>query len=330
MQTFSLYKFNNCGEELKEAINLRKYFGYGMPEASDYVDNISLDVPDLDASRTRMNNTHTLSTNWLFKTGKDADVRFQLGGVFDETEVDEEVVTEYTDIATDNRIVEYSQVRSHKNFTNGELLYRVNSDGLFLTNSLKANLTFDRGTGTALVNSLQQNQYVKPHKRTVSDELEMINKLKNGKHINSRVYFSYNYLPSKLLTAKKSLQELNQTVMFWGATTAFSHPLGKINAQYSIGNEGFTQHAEEGNCTVDFNYVQNATRATIGLYDQSEKLIWNIRLPLSLLMQSLGKEKHQSLEFEPNLSITYKPNAYWTFTSTYSYSRQAKDGLEIC
>ena len=330
MQTFSLYKFNNCGAELKEGVNLRKFFGYGMPEASSFVDNISLDVPDLNPSRTRMNQTHILSTNWLFKTGKDADLRFQLSGVFDETKVEEDVVTEYTDIATDNRIAELSHAKSHKNFTCGELLYRVNSDRLFLTNNFKANLTFDRGTGTALVNSLQQNQYVKPHKRTMSDELEMVNKLKGGKHLDSRAYFSYNHLPSELLTANGILQELDQRVAFWGATTAFSHPLGKANARYSIGNESFTQRVEEDNCLLDLNYVQNATRAAVELYNRNDKFSWSIRLPLALLAQSLGKEKSRRLEFEPHLSMTYKPNAHWSVTPAYSYTEQAKDGLELC
>lgn len=330
MQTFSLYKFNNSGAELKEGINLRKFFGYGMPEASDFVDNISLDVPDLNPSRTRINQTHILSSNWLFKTSKDTDLRFQLSGVFDNTQVEEEVITEYTDIAPDNRIAEYSYAKSLKNFASGELLYRVNSDRLFLTNNFSTSLTFDRGTGTSLVNSQQQDLYVKPHKRTVSDELEMINKLKNGKHLNSRAYFSYNYLPSKLLTANGGLQELNQIIMFWGATTAFSHPLGRINAQYSIGNEGFTQHAEENNSQLALNYVQHTTKAAIELYRQNEKLSWNIRLPLALLAQSLDKGKHQRLEFEPYLSLTYKPNARWSFTSTYSYSEQPTDGLESC
>lgn len=330
LQSFSLYKFNNCGSELKEGGNLRKFFGYGMPETSDFVDNISLDVPDLSPSRTRMNETHILSTNWLFKTGQDTDLRFQLSGVFDETQVDEETVTEYTDIATNNRIAEYSQGRSHKNHAGGELLYRVNSDRLFLTSNFCANLTFDRGIGKALVNSLQQNQYVKPHKRTLSDELEMINKLKNGKHLNSRVYFSYNYLPSKLLTANDTLQELTQKVAFWGVTTAFSHPIGKINARYSIGNEGLTQKVNEENCQLDLNYVQSATRAMVELYNQKEKLSWNVRLPLTFLAQSLGKEKHNCVKFEPYLSMTFKPNAHWSFTSTYSYAEQAKDGLEQC
>lgn len=328
MQTFSLYKFNNCGTELKEGINLRKFFGYGMPEASNFVDDISLDVPDLNPSRTRMNQTHTLSSNWLFKTGKDADLRFQLSGVFDQTKVEEETVTEYTDIAAENRIVEYSYAQNHKNFASGELLYRVNSDRLFLTNNFSTNLTFDRGTGTALVNSQQQDLYVKPHRRTMSDELEMINKLKNGKHLNSRAYFSYNYLPSKLLTANGGLQELNQTIMFWGVTTAFSHPLGKINARYSIGNEGFTQHAEEDNSQLSLDYLQHATKVSVELYKQNEKFNWNIRLPLALLAQSLDGDEHQRLEFAPYLSLTYKPNAHWNITSAYSYSEQPKDGLE--
>lgn len=115
-----------------------------MPEASNAVNPISLNVPDLSPSRTRMNQTHLLSSNWLFKTGQDADLRFQVSGVFDEIQVAEEVVTEYTDIATDNRIAEYSQARSHSNFANGELLYRVNSDRFYLTNNLSTHLSFDR------------------------------------------------------------------------------------------------------------------------------------------------------------------------------------------
>lgn len=328
MQTFSLYKFNNCGTELKESVNLRKFFGYGMPEANNFVDNISLDVPDLSPSHTRMNQTHVLSSNWLFKTGKDADLRFQLSGVFDRTKVEEETVTEYTDITTDNRIAEYSYARNHKNFVSGEWLYRANSDRLFLTNNISTSLTFDRGVGTALVNSLQQNLSVKPHKRTLSDELEMINKLKNGRHLNSRAYFSYNYLPSQLLTAGGALQKLNQTVMYWGATIAFSHPLGKINARYSIGNEGFTQHVEENNHQLALDYFQHTTKATVELYKQNEKLSWNIRLPLTLLTQSSDDDKHQRIDFEPYLSLTYKPNARWITTSIYSYSEQPQDGLE--
>ena len=328
MQTFSLYKFNNCGAELKESINLRKYFGYGMPEVKNFVDNLSLDVPDLSPSRTRMNQTHVWSSNWLFKTGKDADLRFQFSGVFDQTKVEEKTVTEYTDVATNNRVTEYSYARNHQNFVSGEWLYRVNSDKLFLTNNFSTSLTFDRGTGTSLVNSQQQDLYVKPHKRTVSDELEMINKLKNGKHLNNRAYFSYNYLPSQLLTVGGALQKLDQTVVYWGATTAFSHPFGKINVRYSVGNEGFTQHVEENNHQLALDYTQHTTKATVELYKQNEKLSWNVRMPLALLVQSLDGDNHQRIELDPYLSLTYKPNARWSVTSIYSYSEQPRDGLE--
>ena len=330
MQMFSLYKFNNCGATLKEAINLRKFFGIGMPETSGFVNNISMDVPDLSPSRTRMNDTHLLSSNWLFKTGKDADLRVQLSGVLDETKVEEDVVTEYTDIATNNRIAESTVARSHRNFANGELLYRVNSDRLYLTNTLSANLSFDRGTGTSMVNGQPQRQWVKPQKRVVADELEMINRLKNGKHLKTNAYLSYNYLPSKLLTAKGTMQELNQKVLFWGATTTFSHPLGKINAQYSIGNEGFTERIEEDNQSFSLLYTQHATRMSIGLFNQRERFSWNVSLPLSLLMQSFSGQDHQRLELEPHLSMTYKPNAHWDFTANYEYSEQPKDGLQQC
>ena len=330
MQTFSMYKFNNNGAELKEAINLRKIFGMGVPEASNFVENISLNVPDLNTTRTRMNQTHLLSTNWLFKTGKDSDLRFQLSGVLDENKVEEQVVTEYTDIASDNRISEYSKARSHNDYVSGELLYRVNSDRLFLTNSLNTNLSFDRGKGLALVNGQEQKQYVKPQRRIVSDELNMVNKLKNGKHLKSNAYFSYNYLPSTLLTAKGTMQELNQSIFFWGATTSFSHPLGKINAQYSLGNEGFAQHIKEDSQQLSSNYVQHSTKASIGLYDQGERYSWDIQLPVALLSQTFDGKNHLRVNFEPEVTLTYKPDQHWDITLMYSYSTQPKDAFALC
>ena len=330
MQTFSMYKFNNNGAELKEAINLRKVFGLGVPEASNFVDNISLNVPDLNPTRTRMNQTHLLSSNWLFKTGKDSDLRFQLSGVFDENKVEEKIVTEYTDIVSDNRIAEYFNARSHNNYVSGELLYRVNSDRLFLTNNLNTNLSFDRGTGMALINGLEQIQYVKPQRRIVSDELNMINKLRNGKHLKSNAYLSYNYLPSKLLTGKGNMQELNQSSFFWGATTSFSHPFGKINAQYSLGNEGFAQHIEEEAQGLASDYVQYATQAGVGIYDQGERYSWEICLPVGLLAQTFDGHHHLRVEFAPRATLTYKPNQHWDITSKYLYSEQPIDGSALC
>lgn len=330
MQTFSMYKFNNSGAVLKEAINLRKVFGMGVPEASNFVENISLNVPDLNSARTRMNQTHLLSSNWLFKTGKDSDLRFQLSGVWDENKVEENIVTEYTDIASNNRIAEYSNASSHNNYVSGELLYRVNSDRLFLTNNLNTNLFFDKGTGMSLVNEQKQNQYVKPHRRIVSDELNMVNKLRNGKHLKSDVYLSYNYLPSKLLTAKGNLQELNLSQFFWGATTSFSHPLGKINAQYGLGNEGFTQLIDEESQRLALNYLQLVTKASIGFFDQGERYSWNIILPVALLSQTLDGHNHLRVEIEPKATLTYKPNQHWDITSAYSYSEQPSDGLALC
>ena len=330
MQTFSMYKFNNTGAVLKEAINLRKIFGMGVPEASNFVENISLNVPDLNPTRTRMNQTHLLSSNWLFKTGKDSDLRFQLSGVFDENKVEEQVITEYTDIASDNRIAEYSNARSHNNSVSGELLYRVNSDRLFLTNNLNTNLSFDRGTGMALINGQKQEQYVKPQRRIVSDEFNMVNKLRNGKHLKSNAYLSYNYLPSKLLTGKGNMQELNQSSFSWGVTTTFSHPLGKINARYSLGNEGFTQHIEEKAQRLASDYVQHSTQASIGLYDQGERYSWDIRLPIGLLSQTFDGHNHLRVEFAPKATLTYKPNQHWDITSMYSYSERPRDGFALC
>ena len=206
----------------------------------------------------------------------------------------------------------------------------MNSDRLFLTNNLNTNLSFDRGTGMALINGQKQEQYVKPQRRIVSDELDFVNRLSHGKHLKSHAYFSYNYLPSKLLTAQGSMQELNQSTLFWGVTTSFSHPLGKINAQYSLQNEGLTQHIEEESQRLSSDYVQHTTQACIGLFDQGERYSWKVRFPIALLSQTFDGRHHLRVDFEPNVTLTYKPNSHWDITSMYSYSERPRDGFALC
>ena len=57
-----------------------------------------------------------------------------------------------------------------------------------------------------------------------------------------------------------------------GASTTFNHPLGKINAQNSLGNEDYTQRMVEESQHWTLSYVQHTTRGTVGLYDQQERM----------------------------------------------------------
>lgn len=74
-QNLSMYKWNNTGKDIQHEIR-------DLTSSSDLEDNdvpwindIAVSAPDLKLERYNCNNTHIAATNWLFKTGKNADLR---------------------------------------------------------------------------------------------------------------------------------------------------------------------------------------------------------------------------------------------------------------
>jgi len=328
LQSLSLYKLNNVGERVK-GIDLQEIFADQMHEEGGLVRNVSIDVPTLSEQRTRLNDSHMLSSNWLFKTRRDDEVRFNVSGIFDKQRLSQSTVTEYTDIVDSNRLEESIATKSYKNKVAGELSYKVNRDNLYLDNEATVAWSFDHSSGQSIVGGTPQTQYVRPHKLKLIDELRVVNKLRNGRRLNTSAYVAYNYLPSTLLTIKEEKQRLNLSSTFAGASTNYSQPLSGINLHLSVSDDIASQHVNLVSSAADYRYTMNKAMAAVTLSDKTTYATWRIHLPLFLYSQWLDEKSSTRLVLAPTLSLGYKPNAHWEFTSSYSFSNTPVRGTNI-
>lgn len=196
MQSISLYKFNNTGDDIFREIATKNLFG-NIASEKNLIENISMRLPNLEEHRTTFNTSHLLATNWLFKTGKDSEIRLQIDGIWDRENMWQQNETRYTSLSYDNAIImEDMTATAWKRSLSGEMLYRLNSQKTFLTNTLKLSGDFSTSHGMGTLNGAHTPQFSEPRGRRISDRFEWMQKLKNNRTYSMNGYFSYSYLPT--------------------------------------------------------------------------------------------------------------------------------------
>lgn len=88
-----------------------------------------------------------------------------------------------------------------------------------------------------MLNGQPTPQYVEPRKRYVVDNLELINKLKNGQSYSVTSLFSYSYLPGTLLLTNDSTQQLTQQTLYWKAYAYYQHSIRQVKLIWQAGFE---------------------------------------------------------------------------------------------
>ena len=132
MQSISMYKCNNTGKDISSEVGSLASLEESVPTAGGLLSGIGLGRTGLDESRTMFNNTHILATNWLIKTAADNDLRLQLTGLFDKSLERQQSQTVYTDLGSGAVITQDNDARAYRNEYEGELMYKVNKDRLYL------------------------------------------------------------------------------------------------------------------------------------------------------------------------------------------------------
>ena len=200
------------------------------------------------------------ATNWLFKTKQDDDLKLQVTGLYDCSRQQQDRQTVYLD-ADSAVITEEQTARSTRSAWQAELLYKANRDNHYLSNTLKGYLDFNQSEGLSMLNgrsseshpSLLEDgrvvtdegkangvptpQRVEPRKRYIVDNLELINKLKNGQSYSVTSLFSYSYLPGTLLLANDSVQRLTQQMLYWKVYAYYQHSIKQAKVTWQAGFE---------------------------------------------------------------------------------------------
>ena len=235
-QSISMVKANNTGKDIEHEVTDLSSFDKTAPTESGILSNISLGAPSLEPQRSKFNDTYIAATNWLFKNKKDDDLKLQLTGLYDRSHQQQNRQTIYLD-ADSAVIAEEQSARSTRSEWQAELLYKANRDNHYLSNTLKGYIDFNKSEGLSMLNGQPTPQYVEPRKRYVVDNLELINKLKNGQSYSVTSLFSYSYLPGTLLLTNDSTQQLTQQTLYWKAYAYYQHSIRQVKLIWQAGFE---------------------------------------------------------------------------------------------
>lgn len=322
MQSISMYKANNTGDDVLHEVSVESIFGTGIPTESGILHNLSLGTPALKEQRTHFNNSHVLASNWLFKLSQDREMRLQVSGALDKSRQTRRTETEYNDVEGGATISEAVEAQSYENTVDAELKYQVNSEQNYLTNIVKGLLDYSRSTGTSKLNGREVSENVKPRRRYITEKLDWTHRFRNGRALSFNGYLSYNYLPGYLLLQNNESEWITFHSTFWGGSTYFRHYLGRVFLTYRLKHAGQSQHMDCNNAlsvSTD-HYAQSKTSlsATVNYKNQT----WDVEteFPFAWLYRSYNGKQRDNALFEPSFRVRFTPNAYWAFTTGYHYA----------
>ena len=143
-QTLMMYKNNNTGTDIgHEVQDIAALSSY---QAEPGLFNLmELGGPSFSEQRYTFNASHLLAGNWLWKTGKDADLRIQASGFHDREEQRSGSSLTYLTIDGMPVITEDYQLTNRRNELKGEVCYTLNADRTYLRSSTRVYADWDEG-----------------------------------------------------------------------------------------------------------------------------------------------------------------------------------------
>lgn len=323
-QSISMYKFNNTGKNILHEININQLLGISAPEENGVLSNINLTLPDLKDERTSFNCSHLFATNWLFKLGKDRDLRLQLSGALDRSKQRQTTTTIYQDVPGGATIAEDVSAHSYESTINADLSYKVNSDKTFLVNNLSGYMDWNRSTGLSVLNDNTVRENVKPHKRYITDDFRWIYKLNSKRNIALTGYVAYNDLPGQLLLKDGSWEKMHQQMFRWKVGTWLSHRYGKVNITYDLTSRGSEQWLSTVNRvdTASNKYSESWLTGKATATYKTDMFDFSVEMPLSWLCRRFEGKGKSDLLFNPEATMKWSPNNSWDFRLRYGYSWQ--------
>lgn len=321
-QSITMYKLNNTGKDIgREVMDVGALIDYA-PTESPLLSNIALSAPLAERRRSTFNRTHMGATNWLFKTPRKHDLRLQMNGLWDRCDQQRRSETSYTDVASGQTVVEDVEAVSRRCEMQGEVQYKVNTDALYLTNSLKGYADFNSSNGLSQDGrGLAVREEVKPRRRYLTDQLRMVRNV-NRHTYRLNAFLSVNSLPGELLLTDGAWQRLDLASTLWGASTGYGYRLGRVNLSWALSENGRHQRLLTRNPLADAtdHYAEYKTQLSPGLSYKSDVWKLNFDLPLTWLARRLNGRGRSDVLLEPRLYVNFKPTGRWETTVYYNYA----------
>ena len=225
-QTVMMYKNNNTGTDIgHEVLDIANLGGYQAEPG--LISLMELGGPSFSEQRYTFNASHLLAGNWLWKTGKDADLRVQASGFHDRERQRSGSSLTYLTIDGMPVVTEDYQLTNRRNELKGEVCYTLNADRTYLRSSTRVYADWDEGSGVMRCNDRDVPLRVKPYKRVWSEDVSLSHTTTRGDVWQLFSSTGQTFLPGQLLTLNGLTQVLDLNLFSTRNRASFSKKLGR-------------------------------------------------------------------------------------------------------
>ncbi len=332
-QALMMYKNNNIGKQLdSEVLDLAALLKGRTDTEEGILSLLSVDAPDLAENRYTFNHSHLLAGNWLWRTGKDSELRLQGNGFMDKTYLQSYHSSTYLTLADLPVIVEEQDVTNTRSQWKGEAHYQYNGAKSFVRNHLKGYMDFNKSVGTMLYDGQGTDLMVRPRKRSVTDDFQLSHTTAQGHVYTIESYWAYHYLPGQLLTIGGTTQRLTLGFLSTQNDVSYKLKMGRhyLNNTFGLNYDHQRISADQGQDTGQRSAYQ-LLRAywTPAMSFILAKHRVEIQSMLSLARQSYRGAATHHLWADPSLSWNWKPTVISQFSAHIDYTNRPLMGQSI-
>lgn len=332
-QTLMMYKNNNNGNQLdNEVLDIDALLKGRSGNESGILAMADVEAPDLEENRYTFNNSHLFAGNWLWKTGKDSELRIQGNGMIEKTDLQSYNSSTYLTIAGMPVITEEQNITNTRSEWKGEVNYQYNGSKTYIKNNLKGYIDFNKSLGNMLYNDQSIERMAKPHKRYLTDNFQLSHASKKGNVFNIESYLLYSNLPGQLLTINGITEKLD--LDFLSFQNNISYKL-KIANHYLNNDLGVNYESQNIGVTLDKNAESTSTYKFLRAYWTPSMSFrfgshnLDMKLRLSYALQKFHKKSTSSIWTDPSLNWHWKVSAVSQFSASLNYTNSPLMGKSI-
>lgn len=332
-QTLMMYKTNNIGRPLAdEVLDLAALLKGRAGGEEGLLAMMSVGTPALAEERYTFNRSHLLAGNWLWKTGRDAELRLQGNGYIDQTRLQSYHSSTYLTLADLPVVVEEQDVSNSRSEWKGEANYQYNGHQTYIRSNLRGYMDFNKSTGLMLYNSQGTAMSVKPRKRSVTEDFQLSHTTARGHVVAFNSYWSYLHLPGQLLTINGATERLN--LGFFSTQNEFRYRLkvgrhylnNEVGIDYDYQDIGVAM-GEEAEQSAAYRLLRTYWTPSLSLYRGRQR--WDVKSRVSYARQSYRRSESNHLWVDPALSWNWKATAVSEFSAHAGYTHSPLTGKAI-
>lgn len=320
LQTISLYKHNNIGEDVSQEV---RSLTFDQSEQG-----ILHNIGSIGRGRYGFNNSHLAATNWFIKTGKDANIRLQMSGLFDKSTSNGYSERTYLDVGNTTFMTEQRTANSYTSRWKAEMNYTYNGMKMYVDNRASGSLDFSHSNASTRLNDAEKYELVKPHKRNVSDELNI--NLAKGKDYRQALssYFNYTFLPGHVRLYNGSDEQLDMKALSWKTEyeqTATLFKLLQFHLAVRYDMESKSEFVAYNDTMQSLHYKKDLIEIVPNLSfhlatSEQGNMDFSLNMPFGWISRSILNDKDRRWYAEPNVFFKWEIDNCWSLNSNYNHT----------